>query len=217
MQKFKILIADDHAMIRDGVKALLLKNKDLLLAGEATNGSQAISQYMALKPDLLILDISMLDKNGMEVAHEILLFDPEAKIIILSMYDDADYIGRCIELGVKGYVIKNETGSELDYAVATVLKGQTYFSNQVQQVIFKEYSTKVTKKKRKEPEIKLTAREIEIVKWISEGLTSQQIADKLFISPRTVETHRANLMKKTGVKNSIELVKKTEKLGILSL
>jgi DNA-binding NarL/FixJ family response regulator len=215
MQKSKILIADDHSMIRDGVKSLLAKDKELVVAGEVSNGGQAIAQYKILKPDLLILDISMPDMNGMEVAQEILKEDPEAKIIILSMFDDEDYISRCMEHGVKGYVIKNETGNELDYAVKSVLKGQNYFSNQVQQVIFKKYSTSVIKKKQKEPEFKLTSREIEIVKLISEGLTSQQMADKLFISPRTVETHRANLMKKTGVKNSIELIKKMEKLGII--
>ncbi|HEV8512929.1 MAG TPA: response regulator transcription factor, partial [Cyclobacteriaceae bacterium] len=111
--------------------------------------------------------------------------------------------------------VKNETGDELDYAVKTVLKGQTYFSNQVQKVIFRKYSNAVTKKKQKEPAMKLTGREAEIVKLISEGLTSHQMAEKLFISPRTVETHRANLMKKAGVKNSIELVKKMEKLGLI--
>jgi len=119
-----------------------------------------------------------------------------------------------MEHGVKGYVIKNETGSELDYAVKSVLKGQNYFSSQVQQVIFKKYSTNVAKKRPKEPEFKLTSREIEIVKLIAEGFTSQQMADRLFISPRTVETHRANLMKKTGVKNSIELINKVERMGI---
>ncbi len=215
MAKSKILIADDHAMIRDGVKALLSQNKEWQVIGEAVNGAEAISKYNTLKPDLLILDISMPDINGMEAAQKILTDDPEAKIIILSMYDDEDYISRCMETGVKGYVVKNETGGELDYAVRTVLKGQNYFSSQVQQVIFKKYSSNVTKKKQKEPEVKLTSREIEIVRLISEGLTSHQMADKLFISPRTVETHRANLMKKVGVKNSIELVKKVEKMGLV--
>ena len=215
MSKFKILIADDHSMIRDGVKTLLSKNKDLTVVGEASNGADAVAKYEDLRPDLAILDISMPEMNGMEAAQQILRSDAEAKIIILSMYDDEDYISRCMEYGVKGYVVKNETGEELDYAVKTVLKGQNYFSSQVQQAIFKKYSSNVTKKKEKEPDIKLTSREVEIVKLISDGLTSQQMADKLFISPRTVETHRANLMKKTGVKNSIELVKKMEKMGVL--
>jgi len=215
MSKAKILIADDHAMIRDGVRALLSKNKELQIAGEAQNGQEALAKYESIKPDLLVLDISMPDMNGMDVAQQILKDDPNAKIIILSMYDDEDYIGRCMELGAKGYVIKNETGGELDYAVKTVLKGQSYFSAQVQKVIFRKYSTTIARQKKKEPEVRFTSREIEIVKLIAGGFTSNQMAAQLFISPRTVETHRANLIKKTGVKNSIELVKKAEKMGIL--
>ena len=213
MAKSRILIADDHSMIRDGIRMLLSQEKQWTVCGEASSGKEAIEKYKELRPDLLILDISMPDLNGMEVGDQIIQSDPGAKIIILSMYDDEDYIGRCMEIGVKGYVVKNETSGELDYAVRTVLRGQSYFSSQVQQVIFKKYSKNVASKKQKEPDIKLTNRELEIVKLISEGLTSQEIANKLFISPRTVETHRANLMKKTGVKNSIELVKKVEKLG----
>ncbi|HCW06308.1 MAG TPA: DNA-binding response regulator [Cytophagales bacterium] len=216
MSKSKILIADDHSMIRDGLKSLLTKDKELTVVGEATNGSEAISKYKILKPDLLILDISMPDINGMDVSQQIIADDPLAKIIILSMYDDEDYISKCMECGVKGYVIKNETSDELTYAVKTVLKGQTYFSSKVQEVIFKKYAHNVARKKQKEPEVKLTHREKEIVKLIAEGLTSQQIADKLFIGSRTVETHRANLMKKVNVKNAIELVNRVDKLGLIN-
>jgi DNA-binding NarL/FixJ family response regulator len=215
MSKVKILIADDHSMIRDGLKSLLSQNKDFLVVDEATNGAEAILKYNSVQPDLVILDISMPDVNGMDAASAILRENPKAKIIILSMYDDEEYISKCIELGVMGYVFKNETRSELDHAVRTVLKGENYFSSEVQHVIFKKYSSNVTTKKKKEPDIKLTTREIEIVKLIAEGLTSQQMADKLFISPRTVETHRANLIKKTAARNSMELVRKVQKLGLL--
>lgn len=215
MSKSKILIADDHAMIRNGLKSLLAQHKEWQVVGEAVNGAEAIEKFNSLKPDLLILDISLPDINGMDVSQQIISENPAAKILILSMYDDEDYISRCMENGVKGYVVKNETGDELDYAVRTILKGQTYFSSQVQQVIFKKYSNSVARKKHREPEVKLTSREIEIVKLIAEGLTSQQMAEKLFISPRTVETHRSNLIKKVGVKNSIELVKRVEKMGLI--
>lgn len=214
MIKHKILIADDHAMVRDGVKNLLTQGKDCQVIGEAVNGIEAIEKYRALKPDLAILDISMPEMNGMEAANEIIKNDPEARVIILSMYDDEDYISRCIEYGVKGFVVKSESGSELTYAIQSVLAGRNYFSHRVQEVIVKKY-TAGAKRKPKEPEVKLTSREIEITKLISEGLTSHQIADKLFISPRTVETHRANLMKKIGAKNSIELVKTVEKMGVI--
>ncbi len=210
MNNSTILIADDHAMIRDGLKTLLQQEAAYQVVGEASCGKQAIEMYEALKPDLLILDVSMPDLNGMEVLKEILQKSPVAKVIIFSMYDGEDYISRCMELGVRGYVIKNESSEELQHAIQTVLGGNTYFSRQVQDVIFRKYSMNMGRKKQREEMIKLTQREIEIVKLISEGMTSQQMADKLFISPRTVETHRANLMKKVGVRNAIELVKKLE-------
>lgn len=215
MNKWKIIIADDHAMIRNGVRALLSKNKDFVVVSEAGSGSETIEMFNEHKPDLVILDISLGDMSGMEVTEKILSQHPDAKVLILSMYDDEDYISKCIESGVKGYVVKNESGNELEYAVKTVLKGQTYFSHHVQQVIFKNYSTHVSKPKSVEPELKFTTREVEIIKLISEGLTSHEMAEKLFISPRTVETHRANLIKKTGVKNSVELIRKMEKIGII--
>src|ERR1044071_1149288 len=215
MPKHKILIADDHAMVRDGVKNLIQQNKELMVIGEARSGNETLELYDKLQPDLLIMDISMPDMNGMEVSRAILANNPNANIVILSMYEDEDYISRCLEYGVKGYVIKNESGSELDYAIRSVLSGKNYFSRQAQDVIFKKYSQNVTRKKQREDQIKLTKREVEIIKLIAEGLTSQEMADKLFISPRTVETHRANLMKKIGVKNAIELVKKAEQLDVL--
>jgi DNA-binding NarL/FixJ family response regulator len=215
MAKYKILIADDHAMVRDGVKNLVKQNKDYVVVGEASTGKEALDQYESLKPDLLILDISMPDMNGMDVSKEILVHDPAANILILSMYDDEDYISRCLEFGVKGYVVKNESSSELDYAIKSILQGKNYFSRQAQDVIFKKYSQNVSKKRQREDLIKLTNREIEIIKLIADGLTSQEMADKLFISPRTVETHRANLMKKVGVKNAIELVKKAQQLELI--
>jgi DNA-binding NarL/FixJ family response regulator len=215
MPKHKILIADDHAMVRDGVKNLIHQNKDLMVIGEARSGNETLELYDKLKPDLLIIDISMPDMNGMEVSRTILAGNPNANIVILSMYDDEDYISRCLEYGVKGYVVKNESGSELDYAIKSVLQGKNYFSRQAQDVIFKKYSQNVTKKKQREDTVNLTKRELEIIKLIADGLTSQEMADKLFISHRTVETHRANLMKKIGVKNAVELVKKAQHLNLL--
>jgi DNA-binding NarL/FixJ family response regulator len=215
MHKHKILIADDHSMVRDGVKNLIHQNKDLVVIGEARSGNEALELYEKLRPDLLILDISMPDMNGMEVSRAILAKNPQANIVILSMYDDEDYISRCLEYGVKGYVVKNESGSELDFAIRSVLQGKNYFSRQAQDVIFRKYSQNVTRKKDQDNAIKLTKREVEIIRLIAEGLTSQQMADKLFISHRTVETHRANLMKKMEVKNAIELVKKAQKANLL--
>ena len=211
----KVLIADDHAILRDGIRSLITRMKKMKIIGEATTGLEAIEKFEELKPDLLILDISMPDKNGMDVAKEILENAPEANIIILSMHDDEDYINRCLEIGVKGYVVKNESGNELELAIQSVLEGKNYFSSQVQKVVFKKYSANVSRKKHTDETIKLTNREIEIIKLIMAGLTSQDMADKLFISPRTVETHRANLLKKLGVKNAMEMVMKVQEKKLL--
>ena len=216
MCKVEILIADDHAMIRQGVRSLLSRNAEWNVVGEAVNGREAIQHFNELKPDLMILDISMPEVNGMDVAKHILTGHQDAKIIILSMYNDDDYISKCMAQGVRGYVVKSETGDQLEEAVEAVLRGECYFSTEVQKAILKKYSSSLSRKKPlDEPEIRLTTREIEIVKLIGEGLTNQEMADRLFISARTVETHRANLMKKVGVKNAIELVKKVERLGLI--
>ena len=212
MTKCKILIADDHEMIRQGIKMLLKKNKDYHIIGEAVNGWEAVNKYFSLKPDIIILDISMPEQNGMEAAREIISRDDKALIIILSMHDDEVYISQCIEIGVKGFVVKSESGKELDLAIQAVLDTGSYFSNRVQEVIVKKYTT--ASKQHSKQKIKLTKREIEVVKLIAQGLKSHQIANKLFISPRTVETHRANLMKKVEANNSIELIKKLEAMGI---
>jgi len=216
MRKFKIMLADDHALIRSGVRNLLKLSKDIEVIAEAENGRQAIDLFEEVRPDLIILDISMPDMNGMDAGLKILEIDPSANILMLSMYDDEDYVSRCIENGVKGYVVKSESGQELEYAVRTILQGKTYFSRQAQEVILNKYKQTVARKRDRQESVKLTAREIEIIKLIDDGLTSQQMADKLFISPRTVETHRANLMKKFAVKNAIELVKRARQLHIVS-
>lgn len=211
----KILIVDDHAMVRDGVRNLVQRRGDLVVVGEASSGAEALEQFNRLHPDLVVLDISLPDMNGMEVSRAILAENPDANIVILSMYEDEDYISRCLEYGVKGYVVKNESGTELDNAIRTVLSGRNYFSRQVQQVVFRRFSQNISGKTPADQSSILTRRELEIVHLIADGLTSQQMADKLFISHRTVETHRANLMKKMGVKNAVELIKKAQQMKII--
>jgi DNA-binding NarL/FixJ family response regulator len=212
---YKVLIADDHAILRDGIRYLITRMKNMKVVGEAVTGLEAFQKFEHLQPDLLILDISLPDKNGMQVAQQILTKSPEANIIILSMYDEDEYINRCLELGVKGYVVKNESGTELELAIQSVIDGRNYFSSQVQKVIFRKHSQNVAQAKKREHIVQLTKRESEIIGLISQGLTSQEMADKLFISPRTVETHRANLLKKVGVKNSMELINRVDELKLL--
>src|SRR6187551_3349656 len=162
----KVLIADDHAILRDGIRSMIGRMENMEVVGEAANGQEAIDKFKTLKPNLLILVISMPEKNGMEVSKEILETSPEANIIILSMYDDEDYINRCLELGVKGYVVKNESGTELELAIRSVIEGNNYFSSQVQKVIFRKHSQNVNRSRIRE-KVKLTQREIEIIRLIS--------------------------------------------------
>ena len=216
MNKYKIILVDYHALIRAGVKNLLKQSRDMVVIAEVETGMKAIDKYEELKPDLMVLDISLPDINGMEVSQKILELDPRANILMLSMYDDEDYVSRCIENGVKGYVVKSESSQELEYAVRTILQGKTYFGRKAQELILNKYKRAISRKKERNNNVKLTPREIEVIKLIDDGLTSNEMADKLFISPRTVETHRANLMKKFAVKNSIELVKKARGLQLIS-
>lgn len=214
MKKWKILIADDHTMMRDGIRSLIHRNDDWEVIGEASNGADALKLYYKLDPDITILDISMPEKNGMEVAREILQNDPDALILILSMFDDGEYVSQCIEVGARGYVVKSESGVELEEAVNAVTSGKTFFSSRAQLSIFDKFKEDIRRKKELESMVRLTNREVEIVRLLSEGHTSMQIASKLNISVRTVETHRSNLLKKIGVKNAVELVKKAEELRL---
>jgi len=192
MSKYRIILVDDHALIRAGVKNLLKQSRDMVVIAEVETGMQAIDKYEELKPDLMVLDISLPDINGMEVSQKILELDPLANILMLSMYDDEDYVSRCIENGVKGYVVKSESSQELEYAVRTILQGKTYFGRKAQELILNKYKRAISRKKERNNNVKLTPREIEVIKLIDDGLTSNEMADRLFISPRTVETHRAN-------------------------
>lgn len=215
IKKSSILIVDDHYIIRDGIKALIGRFPGNEIVAEASNGNDAVEKYIHFKPDLIILDISLPDMNGLEVARKILALESEARIIMYSMFNEEEYITACIEIGVQGYVIKTENSVELENAVQTVLDGGSYFSRTVQEVIVNRYKRIAKNKRSNEEEVKLTARESEIVKLIDQGLTTHLIAEKLFLSPRTVETHRSNIAKKLGVKNAIELLRKARELNYI--
>ena len=215
MDKFNVLVVDDHDLFREGIKTLLRKIKNIQLAGEARNGTEAVEMYKKVRPQLVLLDISMPDINGIEVVKEIIAFDPLASIIILSMHDDEDYVSGCINAGVKGYVLKSESGTELKHAMELVLQGHNYFSNRAQDVMLSKIKQSDSKKKAVSDEAHITQREIEILNLIVQGMTSNEMAEKLFISIRTVETHRANIMRKLGVKNAVELVKEAIKLKLV--
>lgn len=211
-----IIIADDHELIRNGIKSVIGNNPNLKLLGEASNGQQAWDLTQQYNPDILLIDISMPKMNGIDVAKKIMEVDLPTKIIFLTMYDGYEYINKCLELGVSGYLVKSDVGQELIQAIDAVSEGGKFFSEKVHKAVMENYTSMAANKKSNASDlnISLTNRELEVVKLVAKGLTSSVIAEKLFVSPRTVDTHRANLMKKLKVKNSAQLVSKIQELDL---
>jgi DNA-binding NarL/FixJ family response regulator len=209
MKKIKILIVDDHPMIRHGIKSLLNDVDKFDVADEAGNGDEALQKLSEQQFDLVIMDIKMPEKNGIEATEEIVKKYPDVKVLAISMYDEQRYIVKMLQAGALGYVLKNTGKQELMTAVETVMAGESYFSQEVSSIMMSQFMTrKVTNPtENSKLDITLTRRETEIIRLIAEELTNSEIADRLGISPRTVDTHRRNLLQKLDVKNTAGLVK----------
>lgn len=209
MSEISVFLVDDHELIRLGIRKALEKDKDIHVVGEAESAEEALAQLPALNPAIAFIDISLPGMNGMMLIRELKSMLPDLKIIVLSMYHDEEYISTCIEIGVDGYLVKSSGPREVHDAVSAVLNNKNYYSSKVQDVIMESYiKSKGSKVVVENQAATLTQRENEIIDFVVEGYTSQEISDKLFISPRTVDTHRSNIMKKLGVKNSAELVRR---------
>lgn len=206
--KIKILLVDDHQIVRDGIKSLLSDVQDCKFVGEAENGVDAIKKTEELLPDLIILDINMPVMDGITCAKVITGKHPEIKILALTMLNEQEYIKNMIAAGALGYILKNSGKEELVKAIHAVIEGKNYFSNDVKDAIFMQMIGKKSSfgKIIGEP-IPLTRRELDVLRLIVEEYTNQEIADKLFISVRTVDAHRRNLLEKTGARNTAGLVK----------
>lgn len=202
MNKIKIVLADDHRLVREGFKALLKKNKDFEIIGEAENGKELLTLLENSSPDLLLLDLSMPDLSGLDVLKKLQSLKPELKVIMLTMHEESDYILQSVQLGVDGYLLKNTEPDELYSAINAVASGQKYFTPVVSNILVSNIS-----KLNPKPEL-LTEREKEVLRYVTEGLSAKMIGEKLFISARTVETHKVNIMKKLEVSNTAELVRR---------
>lgn len=206
MNKIRIVVADDHHILLDGLKALLQKQKDLEIAGLYNNGVVLFDELAITKPDVALVDINMPGMSGDVLTQKIKEFYPSIYVIALSMYDDAAHIMEMIEAGVSGYLLKNVNDKELLDAIRLVTEGKMYFSAEVSEKI----TTMVVRQQKKleQPEEpKLTERELEILKLIAQEYSNAQIAETLFISERTVETHRKNMLRKTNNKTVVGLMK----------
>lgn len=207
MKNVNLIIVDDHKLFRNGLKALLKELDYIEHVAEASNGKEFLDYIAKNHADLVLMDINMPVMNGIDATLAAVSKDPNIKIIALSMLNDDDYYFRMIDAGAKGFILKDAGSEELTAAIESVIKGQNYFSQDLLRNIILSLSNNV--KSNNEPlaeEVKFTEREIEILEQICQGLSNNEIAEALFISPRTVERHRANLFDKTGSKNSVNLV-----------
>lgn len=208
-----ILIADDHKIIVDGLKSLLIREEDITVVAEVNNGKKAVHAVSEQKIDVVVTDIAMPIMNGLEVTQAIKKDHPDIKIIVLTMYEDEQYFNKIIEAGASGYILKNTGHDELVKAIHTVHAGGNYFSNEMaSKQIMRRYGTSSNSVLE---EAQLTKREIEVLKLISEEFKNHEIAEKLFVSTRTVDTHRRNLLQKLNVKNTAGLVKYAIAKGII--
>ncbi len=213
----KLALVDDHNLFRQGIKMLLQDMPDVELVIEASNGREFVDSLDKVVPDVLLLDLDMPEMDGIATAKVIRQRGLEIGIIILTMYDDEQMIAHLMELGANGYLLKDTSEEELNKAIHSVYETQFYFNDFVSKALL----TGVRNKRKAEPkigtQIELTRRESEVLQLICEELTTQEMADKLFLSPRTVEGHRQNLIEKFGVKNTAGLIIRAIKLGFVSV
>jgi DNA-binding NarL/FixJ family response regulator len=209
-----VLIADDHKIFRDGLISLMDGEPDLKVVGEAADGKEVMEKLPLVKPDLILMDISMGEAGGIQTTQMVREKYPEVRILVLSMHSETSYILKMLELGASGYLLKDAGKNEMLSAIRTVASGNSYYSSQVSAKLV-EALTKKGKVQRRQDDIPLTPRELEMLKLIAEEYSNQEIADKLFISIRTVDTHKRNLLEKLKVKNTAGLVKYALKKGLL--
>ncbi len=211
-----ILLADDHHIVRQGLKALLEGEPHFRLVGEAGDGIEAVRLAERLGPDVLITDVMMPGLNGLEVTRQVTKSVPKTRVVILSMYPDDAYVFEAFKNGASGYVLKESQASDLVKAVREVAAGRRYLSLPLSERSLEVYTRKM-KSAPDDPYELLTTREREVLQMVAEGRTSAEIANRLFISPRTAEGHRANLMRKLGLQNHTDLILFALKRGILPL
>ncbi len=214
--KIKIFLVDDHNVMREGLKLLLERERDFEVLAEADNGRTAVSMVKKLRPDLVIMDISMPDMNGIEATQKIISENPKTQVIALSMYSDKRFVEGMFKAGVSGYLLKNCIARELVTAIRLIAEGQIYLSPKIAGTVVEGYLSNLSKGKYNTGPT-LTPREREILQLISEGLSSKEISDKLHVSPKTVDAHRHNIMEKVGVRSIAELTKYAIREGLTSL
>ena len=214
MNPIRVLIADDHALVRAGIRALVERIDGVVVVGEAGKGSEALDLIRQLSPDLILLDITMPDGNGFEVLDQVTKLYPEIRVIVLTVHEAGEYALRAVREGAAGYLPKSAASIELEQAIQTVIRGERYISPETAQNTIFEVTNRATKR---DLLATLSPRQREVLRLIAEGKTTKQIAHVLDISVKTVETHRAQLMERLGIHDVAGLVRYAIIVGLIEV
>ena len=210
MDKIQILLADDHPLVRSGLIKLLEPYKEFIIVGEAGDGEEAVAMTKKLEPDVVVIDLSMPKLSGVEATKLIRKNFPSTKVLVLTMHDNEEYVYQILKSGAGGYMLKSSGRDDLAAAIRAVANGERFFSPRVSEIMMEAYLRKADAREEftmNDEDIPLTKREKEILSYIADGLNNTQIAEKLFISARTVDTHRTNIMQKLDIHDAANLVR----------
>jgi DNA-binding NarL/FixJ family response regulator len=207
MSKIKVLIADDHTLVRQGIRSLLALTSDIEIVGEAADGRQAIEKVRQLAPDVVLMDLAMPKMGGLEATRRIRKEFPATKVLAVTQYDDSEYVIPVIEAGARGFVTKMASPLELASAIQTVYRGDSFLSPSAAAILIEECQLKTDAEGERDSYQLLTDRERETLKLIAEGHTAREIAEVLVVSPKTVEWYKTNLMRKLNLHNTADLIK----------
>ncbi|MGB5079691.1 MAG: response regulator transcription factor [Burkholderiales bacterium] len=211
--KVRVLLADDHAVVRDGLRALLEGAQDLQVVGVAGNGRDAVAEAQRLRPDIVIMDIAMPELDGVEATRRIVDKCPETRVLILSMYLSAEHIHRALQAGAQGYVLKESAGDEVIEAIRAVRAGKRYLSHRITETVIDDY---LRDGANVSPVDSLSLRERDVLQLVVEGQTNAAIAQAMSLSPKTIETYRTRIMRKLKVHDTVELVKFAMRHGLIT-
>ncbi len=213
--KIRVLLADDHTILRAGLRMMIDAQPDIEVIGEASDGRQALSETQRLQPDVVLMDITMPEMNGIEATRQIKRAGDAPRVLILTMHENEEYLFQVLRAGASGYILKEAASAELISAIRIVNSGRFYMSPSAQSMMVGDYLQRVRSGEERDSYSALTEREREILKLVAEGHTNNQIAERLFISPKTVDTHRTHIMDKLNLHSRAELVKYAMRRGLL--
>jgi len=219
IHKKTILIIDDHPLYREGLKAIIGRNHRFEVVGEAGDGREGLQMVKKLKPDLALVDMSLPDQSGIQLTHELKNVSPKTRIMIITMHSKVDYIVKAFQAGATGYVVKESAAERLIKGLEYVLRGDYFLDSSVSQQVVKRLMASPAKDEKITDAAygNLTPREQEVMRLLAEGLSRKEIGEKLFISPKTVENHRTNIMNKLDLHSTIELIRYAARLGLIDV